>query len=282
MIVNRYYRREGEPTRIDIKLNLDHAKIMKILENPIYKDLKQYDGDVDEAKSSLPLYFFGELKDNTTIYLKDNYGIRSALILDYDKNMSIGDWHEAHKGKFEYYMYTSFKHSDEQHRFRVIIPTLQQFYMTAELKECLFEDFPNVDSTTFDNRGFYGPGYYTDNYGFLYSEGPVFNIAREYAERMQKIINRYPSLEDVKQSRAICTEDDRAFHAKCILDKARAKMDSVSWTTKGGRFVTLRSTWYYLWQRRDVVEQYEAQEMFDEYNLQPKQLKDLKGYMRSW
>ena len=281
MVVQRYYRVEGAPQTVDIRLDLDHSNMMKLIENPIKKNLALYD-DIDSAKSSVPLFYYGELKDRSTIYLKDNYGIRTALVLDYDKNITIGEWYEANKNKFRFYLHTSFKHSEENHRFRVIIPTMQNFYMTAELKKCLFEDFPNVDSSTFDNRGFYIPACYTNNYAYLYNEGAILNLGREYADRIQRIVNSYPVIDDIKQTDAIITDDDRLVYANRILDKARDKMDSVSWTSDGGRFTTLRATWYYLWKHRDIVDKHEAEVLFDEYNLQSKQLKDLKGYMRSW
>jgi hypothetical protein len=74
----------------------------------------------------------------------------SGLVLDYDGKNTIEDAMTELDG-FEYALYTSFRHTDELHKFRVVLPftrplSKQEFRLK---QENIKEVFPNVDNASF-------------------------------------------------------------------------------------------------------------------------------------
>lgn len=101
----------------------------------------------------------GEYKyfDNTVRRCKDNLVAISGILLDFDKNIKIEDVLEQYKG-IEYVLYTTFNHTLENHRFRVVIPFSKPLLKEdiERKKQSIKETFKGVDDASFSaSQSFY-------------------------------------------------------------------------------------------------------------------------------
>jgi hypothetical protein len=81
----------------------------------------------------------------------------NGIILDVDKSMAIDQVAEQLE-QVEYVLYTTFRHTNENHRFRVVIPFSQPL-LAADIplyKDSIKEYFPGVDNASFSvSQSFY-------------------------------------------------------------------------------------------------------------------------------
>lgn len=116
-------------------------------------------------KSDIPLWsFYGlvprqdrELASNRTNYRAcgANMAVVNALQIDYDSGvMTIDQFVDDHQG-LDYALYTSPSHTNEHHKFRVVIPLatpLLNAYLTrGKVRDCLLAMFPNCDQSTINS-----------------------------------------------------------------------------------------------------------------------------------
>lgn len=269
--------------RFILTKDLTYLNLLTMMNNPKILKLSDFEDDIELAKASIPKIYWGKARSNDTSYVKGNYGIRTALVLDYDHDANMYDWHKQMEGKFEYYIHTSFKHTKEDHRFRVIIPTVSEYWMCDELKKCILDDYPGTDPTCCDNRGFYMPATYNDDYDWCYSPGDPLDIEQVYSERMQAIIDSYPKLDNIDAHKPMCSLADVQFARKNILGYAGKKIDAVDWSEEGNnRYCTMRSVYYFLKQHNDIIDPDDVVELFDNVDLDDKHKLTLSRFMRDW
>jgi len=111
-----------------------------------------------------------------------------GIVLDVDEHQTIEETQELLQG-LEYVLYTTFRHTPEQHKFRVVIPFSEP--LLAEdiegRKEAIIETFPGVDNASFTvSQSFYfhsgknnpmaihNEGIILDPYAFEYREPKVY------------------------------------------------------------------------------------------------------------
>jgi len=101
----------------------------------------------------------GEYKyfENTVRRCKDNLVAISGILLDFDKDVKIEDVMALYQG-IEYVLYTTFNHTYDSHRFRLVIPfTNPLLYEDIARKEQSIRDtFKGVDDASFSaSQSFY-------------------------------------------------------------------------------------------------------------------------------
>lgn len=110
---------------------------------------------------NLELPFFGERNSIEKLVRSENYeafsfvhydGKRSdknaiegqnAIAFDFDEGITIEEAQEILK-PFTYILYTTKSHAEENHRFRVILPTKHKFYVNPEQHKGLIENIANL------------------------------------------------------------------------------------------------------------------------------------------
>ena len=121
---------------------------------------------------------------NTIRRCKNNLVSISGIVLDYDKNQTIEQTINELKG-IEYVLYTTFRHTKLNHRFRVVIPFSQPLLAddVAGRQKDIKKMFPTVDNASFsvsqsfyfhsgkeDSRTHHGTGIMIDPYIFEVEE----------------------------------------------------------------------------------------------------------------
>jgi hypothetical protein len=122
----------------------------------------------------------GEYKyfDNTVRRCKENLVAISGILLDFDKDVTIENVISQYQG-IEYVLYTTFNHTIDSHRFRMVIPfTIPLLFEDIERKKQSIKDtFKGVDDASFsagqsfyfhaghnDPIAFHNKGYMIDPY----------------------------------------------------------------------------------------------------------------------
>lgn len=121
-----------------------------------------------------------------------NTSYRSVLILDIDNDLDKGsDTYVSIKSlkkilfKYEYFMYTTFSHTKERERFRVVIPLSEDIESSVwqEYRKSLIEHFPYADSSCFNlSQGQGVPTYQVKNRDDVYvyhNQGKYFDLINE-------------------------------------------------------------------------------------------------------
>lgn len=142
------------------------------------------DGVKQETYDSIP---------NTVRRCKANVVAITGIVLDIDEDKTIDQAIELLDG-LEYVLYTTFRHTPEKHKFRVVIP-----FSTPLLREDIdgrkqdiIDTFPGVDNASFtvsqsfyfhsgkvDNIVYWNKGLMIDPYSFTYNPPPVY-VQPEY------------------------------------------------------------------------------------------------------
>lgn len=138
-----------DKTLISTKCTL--REIMECVENP----------KITDTKEKNDLWCFGECLDPNKGRQKDNIVRKSKyFILDYDNGYTIDEFCKEYQDYF-YILYTSFSHTSEHNKFRVIMFGNYECPLTDdEQSSILSECFRNADHTTFQsNRIFYMPAH---------------------------------------------------------------------------------------------------------------------------
>jgi hypothetical protein len=94
---------------------------------------------------------------NTVSRCSDNIVSISGMVLDFDKDYTIDRAIDTFDG-LEYVLYTTFNHTYDKHRFRVVIPFIQQLWVDdipAKLQS-IKDTFTGVDESSFSaSQSFY-------------------------------------------------------------------------------------------------------------------------------
>lgn len=134
-----------------------------------------------------------DLIPNTVRRCKNNVLSITGIVLDVDEKMNIDTVIELLDG-IEYVLYTTFRHTEDTHKFRVVIPfnrPLLKDDIEGRQKD-IIDTFPGVDNASFtvsqsfyfhsgknDNIAFRNKGIMIDPYSFKYNPPPVY-VAPEY------------------------------------------------------------------------------------------------------
>ena len=107
-----------------------------------------------------------------------------GIVLDIDENKTIEQAEKMLEG-LEYVLYTTFRHTPEKHKFRVIIPFSEPL-LAKDIdgrKEAIMETFPDVDNASFTvSQSFYFHSGKTKPYSY-HNEGVMIDpYAFEYRE----------------------------------------------------------------------------------------------------
>ena len=123
-------------------------------------------------------------KFSSEVALKENCESQTALFLDIDGTATIPDViADLERLGLIYFLYTTFSHTAEKHKFRVIVPyskpVPKEIFDDAKYKEELMAMFPYNDRATLKVQGFFAPNIATignysstfDGYIFRYRDG---------------------------------------------------------------------------------------------------------------
>jgi hypothetical protein len=123
----------------------------KSLDDPTHEEARAYDYDGDMRLETYRLI------PNTVRRCKANVIALNGIVLDVDKSMTMNQVMEQLKD-VEYVLYTTFRHTAENHRFRVIIPFSQPL-LSQDIplyQASIKEYFPGVDNASFSvSQSFY-------------------------------------------------------------------------------------------------------------------------------
>lgn len=126
---------------------------------------------------------------NTVRRCKGNVKSIQGIILDVDKHKTIEEVMELYSD-IEYVIYTTFRHTLEEHRFRVVIPFSQPLLADDVIfyKDDIKATFPGVDNASFtvsqsfyfhsgknDSIAYWNQGTMIDPYKFNYQEPKLFD-----------------------------------------------------------------------------------------------------------
>lgn len=135
----------------------------------------------------------GEYKyfDHTVRRCKDNLVAISGILLDFDKNVKIEEVMEQYQG-IEYVLYTTFNHTIDSHRFRVVIPftTPLKFEDIERKKESIKQTFKGVDDASFSaSQSFYFHAGNNDPICF-HNKGYIMNPYTDFVDGVVKEDNK--------------------------------------------------------------------------------------------
>lgn len=183
----------------------------KTVLDPTHEEARKYhyvNGERQETFDLIP---------NTIRRCKNNLVSITGITLDFDKNQTIEQTMKELEG-IEYVLYTTFRHTVDSHRFRVVIPFSRPLLAddVAGRQKDIKKFFPNVDSASFsvsqsfyfhsgknDPRAFRHEGLMIDPYIFEVEEfvehvSPVEynkNTSEEITHMIQELKRLYPELD---------------------------------------------------------------------------------------
>jgi hypothetical protein len=216
---------------VDLRLDLSWDEITELLTHHYDVDSKEsvelynmVDFKTTDYEFSRKYHYIGnERQDtydeipNTIRRCKNNMVSITGIVLDYDKNQTIEQTIQELEG-IEYVLYTTFRHTQQIHRFRVVIPFSQPLlaHDVAGRQNDIRKMFPNVDNASFsvsqsfyfhsgkeDNIAFRNKGIMIDPYIFEVEEYVPYVDNIEYSKNTPQDINNmiqqlkqyYPELE---------------------------------------------------------------------------------------
>ena len=144
---------------------------------------------VETADKSKSVYFYPFIHSGNWALKKHALAL-THLVLDVDYNYTI-DQFIADEHPFAYVLYSSYSHTDEHHKFRVVIPlakpiSLLQFD-TPWFRLWAMRKFPYNDPATLKYQGFYiGATRSLSDYRYHVNRGPVLNLG-DYKNEFSEI-----------------------------------------------------------------------------------------------
>lgn len=163
------------------------AEFKNILDPSVELGRRYHGKMVDGVWTRSPDGTYDELP-NTVRRCKGNVVGINGIVLDVDEKMSIEQAKELFKD-LEFVLYTTFRHTEKKHKFRVVIPFSQPLLKAdiAGRQASICKTFPGVDHASFTvSQSFYfhsglnnsysiwNEGVMLDPYAFEYSEPEVY------------------------------------------------------------------------------------------------------------
>lgn len=179
--------------KIVYKTKYSLLDIIQTLKEPLITNNKHENG----------LWMFGDCSDVNLGSQTDNITYKGKFfMIDYDNGYTIEQFEEDYKDYF-YLLYTSFSHTNEHHKFRVIMFGNWENPMNVDTQNIILSEcFRNADKTTLQpNRLFYLPAHkpnspyvYKQHYG---KQFPLDNTVVRYLITKQQV-DRAKELEQDK------------------------------------------------------------------------------------
>lgn len=120
---------------------------------------------------------------NTVRRCRGNIVSISGLVLDFDKDYTIDRAIDTFDG-LEYVLYTTFNHTYDNHRFRVVIPFIQQLWVDdlPRKTQSIKETFLGVDDSSFSaSQSFYFHSGHNDCIAF-HNKGYMINPYKDFID----------------------------------------------------------------------------------------------------
>lgn len=189
---------------------LDHQNINEKEQGTLYNLVRFKDiGDETALLGRRKLYKNGEWTGeyhhfpNTVSRCKNNLISISGIVLDFDKDQTIEQTITELEG-IEYVLYTTFRHTRENHRFRVVIPFSRPLLAedVAGRQKDIKRLFPNVDNASFSvSQSFYFHSGKEDNIAFhnrgLIIDPYIFEV-EEYVPYVDHVEHSKNTPEDIE------------------------------------------------------------------------------------
>jgi hypothetical protein len=139
----------------------------------------------------------GEFKEipGTIRRCKENVVAINGIVLDVDQNYTIEQAQELYQ-HLEYVLYTTFNHTPDKHKFRIVIPFTQPLLAKdiAGYKESIKETFPLVDSASFTvSQSFYFHSGKEDSRSYR-NDGVMLDPYKHFEYREPKIWHPRPNI----------------------------------------------------------------------------------------
>jgi len=154
----------------------------KTLEDPDVEPGRRYhyvDGVRQSTYDEIP---------NSVRRCKGNVISIQGIVLDVDEQMTIEAAKEAFKD-IEYVLYTTFRHTRERHKFRIVIPFSQPL-LKADIEgrqASICETFPGVDAASFTvSQSFYFHSGLNDSYSY-WNEGALIDPYKHFEYREPEV-----------------------------------------------------------------------------------------------
>jgi hypothetical protein len=125
---------------------------------------------------------------NTVRRCKNNVVAINGIVLDIDEDYNIKDAIELLDG-VEYVLYTTFRHTPEKHKFRVVIPFSRPLLADdiASRQQSIIDTFPGVDNASFTvSQSFYFHSGKTDSISY-HNTGEMIDPYRFEIQEVKKI-----------------------------------------------------------------------------------------------
>lgn len=154
----------------------------KTLDDPTHELGRKYHY-VDGVRQST----FDEIPD-TVRRCKGNVIAINGIVLDVDEKMTIEQAKNLFKD-IEYVLYTTFRHTKEKHKFRIVIPFSQPLLAAdiAGRQESICETFPGVDQASFTvSQSFYFHSGLNDTYSY-WNEGEMIDPYTHFEYREPEV-----------------------------------------------------------------------------------------------
>jgi hypothetical protein len=156
---------------------------------------------------------------NTVRRCKNNVISITGIVLDVDEEMTMEQAMTKLDG-IEYVLYTTFRHTPEKHKFRIVIPFSKPLLAedVAGRQQDIISMFPGVDNASFtvsqsfyfhsgknDSIAYHNKGYIIDPYEFEYREPEVYIPQETTIDRDidDEVMNKYR--ENLKNSLLSCS-----------------------------------------------------------------------------
>lgn len=232
---------------------------------------------ISDEKNEQYLIYWGERIDDSISRIASNWGIRCAIILDYDGSLvddevKFDDFYMKYNGKFEFYMHSSWNDVIKGvDKYRVIIPVQNRYYMNPALKNVLLRIFNGCDKSTFDNRGFYIP-VARFNYRFAISKGKILDVSC-----FDDLVNKEIEADHARQIEEARIRDAKIAkygdtsgsdeHKANWLKVVKSDLDTICWSRDGsGRYSRLFKVISSMKTHSPLhFDSYEIEDFLDEY-----------------
>ncbi len=187
----------------------------KTLEDPTVEPARKYHGKVIDGQFTRDPAGTFDTIPNTIRRCKANVKALWGIVLDVDENKTIEQAIEMLDG-LEYVLYTTFRHTPEQNKFRIVIPFSRPLLAEDIVgrKEAIVETFPDVDNASFtvsqsfyfhsghvDNIAYHNQGVMIDPYDFEYREPKVYTAPKvEYSNNATMTTEQAAAYKDAVMS----------------------------------------------------------------------------------
>ncbi|MGJ7912616.1 hypothetical protein [Neobacillus sp. LXY-1] len=175
----------------------------RIIKNPVDIDIKELAKEVIRGKTFTPAYF--KVKNGEIHRRKEYWYSQEVIALDFDDGMTLDKALEEFKSS-GCFIYTTFSHTEEKHKFRVVFVLDRPIYKMYDFERIingLLTKYPQADGHCKDcNRLFFGgKELYEINYNNRLKVDDFLNLSPDSFSRTDKNLPIYPA-KNLKQPKS--------------------------------------------------------------------------------